>query len=286
MDFSSKMVLGAGDTALNIAQTIRNIANVSAVVDILIVAILFYWFYLFLRQTRALGILYGIMVLAILWLISQYFELNALKTLLRWALTSILVAIPVVFQPELRHALEKLGASTKYVTDWKGLSKIEIDNIVDETIQAIKVLSKNQIGALIVFVRQSNLGDVIATGEKLYANFSSKLLTNIFTPRAPLHDGAVVISGSKIIAAGCTLPISDDVIDLSLGTRHKAGMSLTGITDAVAIIVSEETGAISLSVNGRIQRNLNLEEMKKYLTKHLTQTRIYYKNETIRKHLY
>jgi diadenylate cyclase len=263
-------VLGAEDTFLNIIRTVKDLVSLSAVIDILIVAALFYIFYLFLRQTRALGIIYGILVLAALWLISHYLELNALRTILRWLLTSILVAIPVVFQPELRSALEKLGRSTKYVTDWKRLSRFEIDIIVEELIQSLNVLSKNRIGALIVLSRQSNLGDVISTGVKIYANLNNKLLTNIFTPKAPLHDGAVIISANKIIAAACTLPISDEVIDLSLGTRHKAAMSLTGMTDAIAIVVSEETGMVSLSVNGRIQRNLNFKELKEYLIKHLT----------------
>jgi len=265
----AKTVLGASDFYEAPFQVIKNLFSLSSILDIAIVAVFFYWFYLFLRQTRAIGILYGIVILAGLWLVSQWLELIALKTVLRWFVTSIFVAVPVVFQPELRSALEKLGTSTKYVTDWKRLSKFEVDAMVDEVIKAVKLLSKNQIGALIVFVRQSNLGDVIASGEKIYANLNSKLLTNIFTPKAPLHDGAVVVSANKIIAASCTLPLSDEVTDLSLGTRHKAAMSLTMQTDAIALVVSEETGMISLSLAGRLQRNLNLAELKDYLVKNL-----------------
>lgn len=270
MDSSvSTQVLGVNDIFWNTVYTIKNIFSLSAIIDIIIVAIIFYWFFLFLRQTRALGILYGILIVATLWIISQYLDLIAVKTILRWVLTSILVAIPVVFQPELRSALEKLGRSTKYVTDWRRLSRFEIDVMVDELIKAVKILSKNQIGALIVFSRQSSLGDIIATGEKLYANFSHKLLVNIFTPKTPLHDGAVIVSANKLVAAGCTLPLSDEVVDLSLGTRHKAALSLSLQSDAIGLVVSEETGMVSLAVNGRIQRNLNFEELKKYITKHL-----------------
>lgn len=278
----NSQVMGASDVFRGILNTFQNTFNLSSILDIIIVATLFYWFYIFLRQTRALGILYGIIILALLWLVSQYLELNALRTILRWLVTSILVAIPVVFQPELRSALEKLGRSTRYMTDWKRLSRYEIDVIVDELIKAVKVLSKNQIGALMVFTRQSNLGEMIATGERIYANLNHKLIINIFTPKAPLHDGAIIISGSQIIAASCTLPISEEVVDLSLGTRHKAALSLTSLTDAVAIVVSEETGMVSVSANGRIQRNLNLEELRKNLIRHLT-TKLPLKSSGIKK---
>lgn len=244
------------------------------VLDILFVLFILYVFYLFLRQTRALGIVYGIFVLFLIWIIAQILQLNLLITILRWIFTSILVAIPVVFQPELRNVLEKLGRSTKFVTDISRIPKNGIETMVDEILKATVILSQNKYGALIVIGRHSGLQEYIDTGDKIFANLNSKLLVNIFTPKAPLHDGAVIIKGNKIASASATLPLSDEVMDLSLGTRHKAALSLSSITDSISLIVSEETGAISIAVDGRLQRNLNQDDLRDRLVKLLTQSPI------------
>lgn len=260
-------ILGAYDsvqsTFLNTLLTISYIK----ILDIVIVGILIYFFFVFLRQTRALGILYGIVVLLVLWLIGQALELTLLNTVLRWIFTPLLIAIPVVFQPELRSGLERIGRSTQWVTDFHRLSPSDVESIIDEILKAVVVLSSNTYGALIVISRSTGLREYIETGQILSANLNSKLLVNIFTPKAPLHDGAVIISGNKIIAAATTLPLSDDVVDLSLGTRHKAALSLSNQTDAICLIVSEETGVVSLAVNGRLQRNLNTDDLKVRLVK-------------------
>ncbi len=267
-------VLGAYTQANTILDTIRRSNQPYAILDIAIVGFLFYFFYLFLRETRALRILYGLLVLGGLWALGQVLDLTLLNTILRWAFTSILVAIPVVFQPELRIALEKLGRTTNLVTDFNRLTKNEIDDIVTEILKATAVLSKNKIGALIIISRTTNLQEWVNNGEPLYANLNHRLLINIFTPKAPLHDGAVIISGNKIISAASTLPIIDDVVDLTLGTRHKAALSLSMQTDAVGLIVSEETGAISLAVDGRLQRNLNGDDLKARVIKLLNTNKI------------
>jgi diadenylate cyclase len=263
----SGRVLGVFTQANTILDTIQKAHQRYALVDIILVGFLFYFFYLFLRQTRALRILYGLLILGALWVIGQVLELTLLNTILKWAFTSILVAIPVVFQPELRSALEKLGRTTNFVTDFNRLSKNEIDDIVSEILKAVAVLSKNKIGALIVISRSSGLKEWIDNGQALYANLNHRLLINIFTPKAPLHDGAVIISGHKIISAASTLPIVEDVVDLTLGTRHKAALSLSLQTDAIGLIVSEETGVVSLAVDGRLQRNLNMDDLKARIIK-------------------
>ena len=267
-------ILGVFDQANTLLGNIKVMDQPFAVVDIAIVAILFYIIYLFLRQTRALGIIYGIFVLAIFWLLGQALQLTLLNTLLRWLFTSILVAIPVVFQPELRSALERLGRSTKIVTELHRLTKSDLDIIIDEIIDALVILSKNKYGALIVVGKTSGLQEYILTGTIINAEINSKLLVNLFTPKAPLHDGAVIIVGNKIVAASTTLPILDSLIDLSLGTRHKAALSISKETDAIALVVSEETGAISIARNGKMQKNLRLSELKENLTKYINANRL------------
>jgi len=265
-DFNGK-ILGAFDNVHSVFfYDIQSITYIQ-IIDVVIVGILVYFFFEFLRQTRALGILYGMAVLLVLWLIGQALELTILNTVLKWIFTPILIAIPVVFQPELRSGLERIGRSTQWVTDFHRLSYSDIDSIIDEILKAVVVLSSNTYGALIVINRTTGLREYIETGQILSANLNSKLLVNIFTPKAPLHDGAVIISGNKIVSAAATLPLSDDVVDLSLGTRHKAALSLSGQTDALCLIVSEETGAVSLAVNGRLQRNLNIDDLKIRLIK-------------------
>lgn len=265
-EFNGK-ILGAFDSANSaFLDNVQSITYIH-IIDVVIVGILVYFFFEFLRQTRALGILYGIAVLLILWLIGQALELTILNTVLKWIFTPLLIAIPVVFQPELRSGLERIGRSTKWVTDFHRLSHSDIESIIDDILKAVVVLSSNTYGALIVISRSTGLREYIETGQILSANLNSKLLVNIFTPKAPLHDGAVIISGNKIVSAASTLPLSDDVVDLSLGTRHKAALSLSGQTDALCLIISEETGAVSLAVNGRLQRNLNIDDLKLRLIK-------------------
>ena len=273
LDINGK-VMGIFDKANYSITQISNYHQYFAIIDVLIVGILIYYFYLFLSQTRALGILYGLFILGLLWFIGQKFELTLLNTILKWLLTPILIAFPVVFQPELRSGLEKLGRSTKFVTDIRRLSMPDLEVVIDEIIKATNILSKNNYGALIVISRFSGLREYIQTGQEIYALVSNKLLVNIFTPKAPLHDGAVIISGQRIIAASTTLPISEDVMDLSLGTRHKAALSLSMETDAVSIIISEETGAVSMAVDGRIQRNINNDDLKDRLIKLLSAKKI------------
>lgn len=265
-------ILGVSDQVSDFLRGLNVLFHPLAVLDIIIVAALIYFVYIFLRETRALRILYGIAVLAVIFLLGQLLELQALNFLLRHFLTLILVAIPVVFQPELRAALERLGRS-RLVSEFTGLKKFEIKDVVSKILEAVKALSKNKTGALIVLARLSGLREFVETGTTLDARLSPELLLNIFSPKAPLHDGAVIISGNKIIAAGATLPLSEELkYDTELGTRHKAALGLASQTDAVIIIVSEENGQVSLALEGKIYRSLSPKELEERLLHLLKKT--------------
>jgi len=234
------------------------------ILDVILVAILVYWVYLILKETRAMRILYGIAVLAIIMLLGRLLQLETLNFILTYVLAGLVVAIPVVFQPELRAALERLGR-TKFVGEFGKLKKVEIEKIVSEVTGAIKYLSKDRQGAIVVFTRQTGLRDVIGTGVRLDALVSRQLLINIFSPKTPLHDGAVIISGEKVIAANCWLPLPHREFTLDLGTRHRAAAGITSETDAIVVVVSEETGNITLAVNGNLTVGLTTAQLKEFL---------------------
>ena len=234
------------------------------ILDVILVAILFYWVYLLLKETRAMRILYGIAVLAIIMLLGRLLQLEALNYILTYVLAALVVAIPVVFQPELRTALERLGR-TKFVGDFGKLKKFQIENIVSEVVAAAEFLSKEHQGAIIVFTRQTGLRDIIQSGAKIEAQVSRQLLINIFAPKTPLHDGATIISGEKIVAANCWLPLPEQEFNFDLGTRHRAAAGITAETDAIVIVVSEETGKISLAVGGNLTVNLTTRQLKEFL---------------------
>jgi diadenylate cyclase len=239
------------------------------ILDIFLVAILFYWIYLLLKETRAMRILYGIAVLALVMLLGRLLQLQVLNFILTYVLAGLVVAIPVVFQPELRAALERLGRA-KFVGEFGNLRKPELGGVVDEVVLAADYLSKNHQGAIIVFARQTGLRDIITTGVIINSLVSKQLLINIFADKTPLHDGAVIISGSHIIAANCWLPLPEQEFKFDLGTRHRAAAGITSGTDAVAIVVSEETGKISLAVAGNSTVGLTLPQLREFLIKLLT----------------
>lgn len=234
------------------------------ILDILIIAVLFYWIYLLLKGTRGIRILYGIMVLALFLFVSQALGLIALSWVLRNFFLGVAIAIPIIFQPELRRALEKLGRTDP----WSFFKEDkELRGVVSEISSAVITLAKNKIGALIVIRRKTGLEEYIETGTPLNAQVSSKLLMNLFFPHSPLHDGAVIIEGAKVIAAGCTLPLSEAEEGLTYGTRHKAALGLSAETDAVIIVVSEEKGTVSLAKNGKLIFKVNRVDLDETLIK-------------------
>lgn len=257
-------VLGLSDNISNFWAGINLYSNPFMILDILLVAIIIYWGYKLIKETRAIRILYGIAILGALMLLGQILHLNALNFILKYLVTMILVAIPVVFQPELRAALEKLGRG-KIVADFTALRQSEVSQVIEDLIKAVKILSKNKTGALIVLVQRTGLKDIIEKGVNINAKISSQLITTIFAPNSPLHDGAIIISGNKILAASCMLPLSEDEFDFDIGTRHRAAVGLSSQTDALVVIVSEQSGGLSLSYNGQLIRDLASKELEEML---------------------
>jgi diadenylate cyclase len=257
--------------------SIRFFSRPTAILDIIIVAMIFYWLYLLIRQTRAIRILYGIVFLFILWLLGRALDLTTLNYLLSYAVTAIIVAIPVVFQPELRAALEKLGR-TEIVSELSHL-RHQPENIIDILVETVEILAHRKIGSIIVIARKTGLREYIDTGLRLDARLSPELLLSIFAPQSALHDGAVIIQNNRIVAAKAILPLSDNKFDYHLGTRHRAGVGLTAHSDALAIIVSEERGEISLAINGLLETGIALDTLKRNLSQNLNPNSKKHKNE-------
>lgn len=248
--------------------------KIADALDILIVAFVLYRMILLIRGTRAVQLLKGIFVILLMTGISNYLNLRALNWILDKTLTIGLFAIPVVFQPELRRALEQLGRggffSRSFTLAKTHENEEDVRRIINEIAKATAVLSKNKIGGLIVVERETGISDIMETGVPLEAVVSSELLINIFIPNTPLHDGAVVIRGNRIVTANTFLPLSDDPnLSQELGTRHRAAIGITENSDAITVVVSEEKGYISLAVNGKITRNIDDQTLRQMLTGHL-----------------
>lgn len=235
------------------------------IIDIVIVAYFLYKLYIMISGTRAVALLKGLVVLLVATLVSKWLGLNVINWLLQKTMTVVLVALPVVFQPELRRALEQLGRG-RFFHNRAQLNAEEKETLFDELARTVTDLSKNKIGALMVIERETGLNDYIETGIKVDGLVSSEFLINIFIPNTPLHDGAVIIRGNRVQAAGCLLPLSDDrSLNKELGTRHRAAIGITEQTDAVVIVISEETGIISLARGGRLHRYMDAEKLKEQL---------------------
>ncbi|MDF2922757.1 MAG: hypothetical protein K0R57_1671 [Paenibacillaceae bacterium] len=248
--------------------TIRG--SIKEIIDILIVSYVIYKLILVLRGTRAIQLLQGIFVVVLAWALSFLFNLNTLQWLMNQMFTYGVMALIIIFQPELRRALEQLGRGklfTRSTTD----EDHEVNRRIGEIVKTVNYLSRRKIGALIVFERETGLTDYVESGIPLHSHISSELLINIFIPNTPLHDGAVIIRQDVIMAAGCYLPLSENpFISKELGTRHRAGIGMSEVSDAISVIVSEETGQISLAINGQIVRDIKEESFISKLYGELT----------------
>lgn len=241
--------------------------NLLDFLDIIIVSLVIYYLYRMIRDTRALALSKGIFVLLLATLVSRWLNLHVVYWLLQKTFTVVIVALPVVFQPELRRALEKIGR-VPLISNADTLDREEMGRFIKELSGAAATLSKNSIGALIVIENEIGLSDFVETGIVIDGRVSSSLLINIFIPNTPLHDGAVIIRKDRILAAGCLLPLSeDDKISKELGTRHRAGIGMSEQSDASILIISEETGAISLAKGGLLNRLSSVEELTNELEK-------------------
>jgi len=240
---------------------------VRTVLDISIVAYVVYRVLLLIRGTRAVQLIKGVTVLLIAWWASDLLKLSAVSYLLDKAGVALVVALPIVFQPELRRALEQLGRGGFFRTPVAVLGHEDYAKVIREIVRAVSVLAKNKTGSLIVLERESGLKEIAETGTPIDGKVSAELLINIFMPHTPLEDGAVLVRGDRLIAAGCFLPLSENPdLDREFGARHRAAIGLTEESDALVVVVSEETGAISLANAGKLIRHLDPEGLHEMLT--------------------
>ena len=241
------------------------------IIDILLLTVAFYYIYRFVRDRRAGKLAGGLMLIIAIMIASELLQMHAVQFVFRNFYQVGFIALIIVFQPELRAALEKMGGAAP-LTGLKGLGggenreMVALTHAVDNLCEAVCDLSLDKTGALIVIERSTKLGEYIKPGDEINAILSPMLLRNLFFNKAPLHDGAVIIREMRIQAAGCLLPLSqNEEIDKNLGTRHRAALGISEVSDAVVVVVSEETGVISLACGGGLKRNFNYNSLKKEL---------------------
>lgn len=237
------------------------------VIDIVVVAMVLYKLFTLIRETRAEQLTKGIVVLLVLTKVTEWMKLYTIHFILNNAMTVGTLAILIVFQPELRRGLEYIGTSKYFSKSLMEIRGESLSQVVEEIVEATSSLSRQKIGALMVLERKTGLNEVVDTGTKIDGFVSSDLLINIFIPNTPLHDGAVIIKDDKIKAAACFLPLTDNTgVSKELGTRHRAALGISERSDSLSIVVSEETGAISISENGTISRYLDSKTLRQILT--------------------
>ncbi|MPM70848.1 Cyclic di-AMP synthase CdaA [bioreactor metagenome] len=252
----------------------QKIITIFDVIDISIVAYVIYRGMLLLRRSRSAQVAKAIMLIVLLLWVSYQFNLNVINFIVGRAVELGFLALIIVFQPELRRFLEQMGS--KRLGDIFGSDDVpdEIESAITQTVAAYTALSKDKVGALTVFERKTPLDDVLKTGTLLDATVSSELLKNIFWPKAPMHDGAVIIRDGRVAGAGCMLPLSGNVnLSRDLGMRHRAGIGMSEHSDAVVATVSEETGSISVAVGGMLKRHLAPETLERLLRNELLSNR-------------
>ena len=236
------------------------------ILDIAIVAILIYKLITIVKGTRAVQLIKGILLLLVLSVISRVLQLTTVNWILTQVQTMLLVAIPIVFQPELRRTLEQIGNSSLIPGNKKSRSDAKAERIVDQLMPFLTDASKSRTGVLLAIQREVGLNEYVNTGIRINGQLSTQLLGNIFISNTPLHDGAVILEDDTILAASCYLPLSENKnINKALGTRHRAGIGLSEVSDAVVCIVSEETGAMSVAEGGRLMHNISETALRELL---------------------
>ena len=257
---------------MSVWESIVNSAKLATlwdVFDILIVAFLFYRLIRFLRNTGARKLIYGLIILLLLLEFSDLAELHVTHFIMETVMQFGLLVLVIIFQPELRKMLEQFGSNriARFFSDSRKQQKNVTDAVIVQTIEAVNALSWTKTGALIIFQRNDPLTDIINTGTTINADVNAELLKNLFYNKAPLHDGAVIVAEGRIVAAGCILPLSGKQnISKDLGTRHRAGLGQSEHYDSLSVIVSEETGSISLAEAGVLKQHLAPETLERLLT--------------------
>nr|WP_164489063.1 diadenylate cyclase CdaA [Romboutsia sp. 1001713B170207_170306_H8] len=244
--------------------------NLFDLIDISIVAYIFYKIFMFIKDTRAEQVLKGVVFLLLATYLSSTFRLHTLYFLLANTLQIGILAAIIIFQPELRAGLEHIGRAQFSLFVKGNNTNEDLHKTIEEIVEALYSLSRQKIGALIIMERKTKISDIISTGTEIDGDVSRQLLINIFIPNTPLHDGAVVIRDSKVKAAACFLPLTQSK-DLSkdLGTRHRAGVGVSEVSDCITLIVSEETGEVSIAKSGKLYRNISKERMTNILQNNL-----------------
>lgn len=245
---------------------------VRTIIDISIVSFVIYKLIKLVRETRAWQLIKGILVIVVAARVSEFLGFKTLSFILRLTIEYMAIILVVLFQPEFRRGLEQLGRSrfrnffSIEEEDWT----IKVKALIEEIVKAVTEMSRTFTGALIVIERETKIGEIINSGTKLESNITSELLINIFTPNTPLHDGAVVIRDNQIEAAACFLPLTENPnLSKELGTRHRAALGISEVSDSIVVVVSEESGKISVALNGGLTRNLTSDTLRKALSKNL-----------------
>jgi uncharacterized protein (TIGR00159 family) len=247
---------------------LSRLVDLRAIFDVLVVSIIIYWLLWVAQGTRATQLIRGIVtLLALVYFLGTSLELSTLNWLLSRTWPALVVALPVIFQPELRRALEQLGHTGAWLrTSFPANGEQDMERTVDEIVRAAAQLARQRFGALIVIERETGLQDYVDRGVPLDATITRQLLINIFFPNSPLHDAAVIVRGDRLLAASVVLPLTDNISATGqLGTRHRAAIGVTEESDALAVVVSEETGQIAVAHNGRLIRNLDQDRLRRVL---------------------
>lgn len=253
-------------TLQNMGWNLTHRLGLLEIIDILLVAFIIYELLLLTRHTRGSAVLKGMFAMLVIALLSSLLGFTSLNWLLMAILQNGAIVLVILFQPEFRKALEKMGRSRLFGRNSRKNNDDERGRIIDEIVQTVVDLSKRRVGALIVFEQKTGLQDFVETGTRLDAEISAPLLENIFEPNTPLHDGAVVIRDDQIVAAACILPLAEaSGVSRELGTRHRAAVGISESTDAIVIVVSEETGIVSMAQDGVLHRPLTVDRLRDIL---------------------
>lgn len=261
-----------------VKRALLSFNGISDLLDVLLVAFVIYSAIKLIRETRAFQLAKGVLLLAAIYLVVTLFEMQASEFILSFIFGNMLMILVVIFAPELRHALESMGRSSVSVfniLNFKNKDETElqenIKNSINSVCRACTDMSDKQIGALIVFEKETLLGEISKTGTQLDAKVTTELIGNIFFPKAPMHDGAAVIKDGRVISAGCILPLTSNTqLSSELGTRHRAAIGMSESSDAIVVVVSEETGSISVAEKGHLKRNISVGDLREILTKNFT----------------
>ena len=255
---------------LNTGLELARLIGIFDIIDIALIAFVMYHIFQFVRRSRSGQVAKAILFILVAMAVANLLHLRVVSFLLNYAVELGVIALVIIFQPEIRRFLERMGSGKIKELFIVESSSDELEIAIEETVKAYVSMSRDKVGALMVFERKTVLDDVLKTGVTMDARISSELLKNLFWNKAPLHDGAVIVRNGRIVGAGCMLPMSGNVnLSRDLGMRHRAGIGISESSDAVVAIVSEETGSISVAINGMLKRNLSPETLEKLLRSEL-----------------